>query len=64
MSRVIRRTPEQLRAQRAALLTEVHMTYEELRERARIYAVSERQLTVWHTIEGIDYLLDDASDHS
>ncbi|RZF02966.1 hypothetical protein [Streptomyces albidoflavus] len=64
MSRVIRRTPEQLRAQRAALLAEVHMTHDELRERARVYAVSERQLMVWHTIEGIDYLLDGTSDQS
>lgn len=33
------------------------MSYEELRERAETYSLSMDQLDVWHTIEGIDYLL-------
>ncbi|MFD5027032.1 hypothetical protein [Streptomyces sp. NPDC058373] len=42
-------------AQRERLLAEVHMTADELRERAE--ALSARQLDVWHTVEGIHYLL-------
>lgn len=36
----------------------VHMSYEELAERAATYSLSLRELDVWHTIEGLDYLLD------
>ncbi|MGA5007149.1 hypothetical protein ACPCDX_19365 [Streptomyces koyangensis] len=54
---MIRRTREDLVAQRARLLAEVHMTDDELRNRAEVYALSARELSVWHTIEGIDYLL-------
>lgn len=57
MPAVIRRTREQLEQQRARLLEEVHMSYEELRERAGDYTLSMRELDVWHTIEDIDYLL-------
>ncbi|MFF5615399.1 hypothetical protein ACFY7B_21000 [Streptomyces albidoflavus] len=57
MSTLIRRTPADLRAQRERLLAEVHMTADELHERAEAYTLSERQLAVWHAIEGIDYLL-------
>lgn len=58
MASVIHRTPEQLREQRDRLLAEVGMTYEELRDRAEVYSLSMDELDVWHTIEGIDYLLD------
>ncbi|MGW4972626.1 hypothetical protein ACWEP3_22100 [Streptomyces albidoflavus] len=58
MSTLIRRTPANLRAQRERLLAEVHMDFAELRERAEAYTLSARELAVWHTIEGIDYLLD------
>ncbi|MFE6716820.1 hypothetical protein ACFVDU_04430 [Streptomyces albidoflavus] len=58
MSTLIRRTAADLLAQRERLLDEVHMTAEELRERAEAYTLSARELAVWHTIEGIDYLLD------
>lgn len=58
MSTLIRRTPENLRAQRERLLAEVHMDYDELSERAEAYTLSARELAVWHTVEGIDYLLD------
>ncbi|RLL70812.1 hypothetical protein [Streptomyces sp. Z26] len=55
---VIHRTPEQLRAQRQRLLDAVHMTHDQLRERAETYSLSMEELDVWHTIEGIDYLLE------
>ncbi|WP_409469099.1 hypothetical protein [Streptomyces sp. HC307] len=58
MTTVIHRTPEQLREQRARLLAEVGMSYEQLRDRAEVYSLSMDELDVWHTIEGIDYLLD------
>ncbi|MGW9397301.1 hypothetical protein [Streptomyces sp. NPDC055642] len=58
MTTVIHKTPEQLREQRASLLAEVGMTFEQLRDRAEMYSLSMDELDVWHTIEGIDYLLD------
>ena len=58
MPTVIHKTREQLQDQRARLLAEVHMSYDELRDRAEAYNVSPDQLDVWHTIEGIDYLLE------
>jgi hypothetical protein len=58
MTTVIHKTPEQLREQRHRLLAEVGMSYEELRDRAEVYSLSMDELDVWHTIEGIDYLLD------
>jgi len=61
MTTVIHKTPQQLHDQRARLLAEVGMTFEELRERAEVYSLSMDELDVWHTIEGIDYLLDGES---
>lgn len=61
MSTVIHKTPEQLREQRERLLAEVGMTFEELRDRAEVYSLSMDESDVWHTIEGIDYLLDGES---
>ncbi len=58
MPTVIHRTREELEEQRARLLEEVRMSYEELRERAETYSLSMDDLLVWHTIEGIDYLLE------
>ncbi|MEU2720213.1 MULTISPECIES: hypothetical protein [Streptomyces] len=58
MPTVIHRTREQLEEQRARLLEEVHLSYEELRARAETYSLSMGDLDVWHTIEGIDYLLE------
>jgi hypothetical protein len=55
---VIHRTAAELREQRQRLLDEVNMTYETLRERASMYSLSMDELDVWHTIEGIDYLLE------
>jgi hypothetical protein len=57
MSTMIRVTPEELQRQREQLLAEIHMTYEELRDRAETYSLSAAELDIWHTIEGIDYLL-------
>jgi hypothetical protein len=54
---LIRRTPAQLRAQRAALLAEVGATYDLLAERAAVWALTPAELDVWHTVEDIDWLL-------
>ncbi|MEW2168034.1 hypothetical protein ACFXOR_05995 [Streptomyces sp. NPDC059164] len=55
---MIRSTPAELREQRAVLLAEIHMSYDELRDRAETYSLSQAEMDVWHTIEGIDYLLE------
>ncbi|MGW5711616.1 hypothetical protein [Streptomyces olivaceus] len=55
---MIHKTPQELREQRSSLLAEVRMSYEQLRDRAEMYSLSMDELDVWHTIEGIDYLLD------
>ncbi len=54
---VIHRTREQLLKQRKQMLGSVHMSYEELRDRAETYSLSTEELDVWYTIQGIDYLL-------
>ena len=54
---VIHRTRDQLLAQRERLLNEVHLTHEQLRDRAATYSLTLDELDVWHTVEGIDYLL-------
>lgn len=58
MPTVIHRTREQLEDQKANLLEQVGMTYEQLRDRAQVYSLSMDELMIWHTIEGIDYLLE------
>lgn len=58
MPTVIHKTRSQLLDQREQLLADLHMTYEELAERAAVYSLSMKELDVWHTIEGLDYLLD------
>ncbi|MFD4898974.1 hypothetical protein [Streptomyces sp. NPDC056844] len=58
MPTVIHRTRGQLEEQRERLLADVNMSYEELAERAAMYSLSMDELDVWHTIEGLDYLLD------
>lgn len=57
MPTVIHRTRDELMEQRERLLAEVNMSYEQLRERAATYSLSMDELDVWHTIEGLDYLL-------
>ncbi|MFI1091849.1 hypothetical protein [Streptomyces sp. NPDC020917] len=58
MSTMIRTTREELEAQRERLLEEVGMTDGQLAERAASYSLNSDELDVWHTIQGIDYLLD------
>ncbi|MFB4421220.1 hypothetical protein C5F59_009000 [Streptomyces sp. QL37] len=58
MPTVIHRTRGQLEEQRERLLAGVNMSYEELAERAAMYSLSMDELDVWHTIEGLDYLLE------
>lgn len=58
MSPVIHMTREELAEQRERLLSELRMSYEQLKERAENYTLSSDELDVWHTIEGIDYLLE------
>ena len=58
MATLIHTTHEELQAQREQLLDEIGMTYETLRDRAAAYSLSSDELDVWHTIEGIDYLLE------
>lgn len=58
MPTVIHMTREEALEQRAQLLAEVGMSYEALRDRASVYSLSMRELMVWHTIEGLDYLLE------
>ncbi|WP_445520487.1 hypothetical protein [Streptomyces sp. NEAU-174] len=58
---VIRRTPAELREQRARLIAEAGLTYDELRDRADAWTLSPEQQDIWATIEGIDYLLGGAT---
>jgi hypothetical protein len=58
MPTVIHMSREEALAQRAQLLDRVRMRYEELAERAEVYSLSMDELMVWHTIEGLDYLLE------
>ncbi|MFE9003139.1 hypothetical protein ACFYOY_13500 [Streptomyces sp. NPDC007875] len=55
---VIHQTPDQLREQRARLLAEAGLSYEQLRDRATTWTLSLEQQDIWTTIQGIDYLLD------
>jgi hypothetical protein len=58
MTTMIHTTREELEEQRRQLLAEVRMDFSELRDRAAAYNLSAGELDVWHTIEGIDYLLE------
>jgi hypothetical protein len=57
MSKVIHKTADELREQRERLLLEAKMSYAQLQERAATYSLSADELDIWHTIEGIDYVL-------
>ncbi|KIF67603.1 hypothetical protein HY68_01490 [Streptomyces sp. AcH 505] len=57
MPTMIHTTREELQDQRERLLGEIRLSFEELRERAGTYSLSADELDVWHTVEGIDYLL-------
>lgn len=58
MPTVIHKTRDQLETQRAQLLADMNMSYDQLAERAAMYSLSMDELDVWHTIEGLDYLLE------
>ncbi|MFJ1992985.1 hypothetical protein [Streptomyces asiaticus] len=58
---VIHRTPAELRAQRARLIAESGLTYDQLAERTSTWTLSPELVDIWHTIEGIDYLLGGAT---
>ncbi|MBC9719503.1 hypothetical protein H9Y04_44090 [Streptomyces sp. TRM66268-LWL] len=62
MPSVIFSTPAELRSERQALLGEVGRTYEDLSERAAAYHLTPDEMSVWETIEGIDFLLDEDED--
>lgn len=62
MSPVIHTSREELEQQREQLLGQVRLDYDQLKERAETYSLSQEEMDVWHTIEGIDYLLN--GDHS
>jgi len=57
MPTVIRMTREEAEQLRAELLERAGVPYEQLRDQAAIYSLTMDQLMIWHTIEGIDYLL-------
>jgi hypothetical protein len=56
MTTVVEHTPEQLRAWRARLLDRVSLSEKELAERAERFQLNAAELTVWNTLQGIDYL--------
>ncbi|MER5982940.1 hypothetical protein [Streptomyces sp. NPDC001787] len=58
MPTVIHKTRDQLENRRAQLLADVNMSYEQLAERAAMYSLGMDELDVWHTIEGLDHLLE------
>jgi hypothetical protein len=57
MSTAVRMSSEELRQLRQKLLDEVNMTYEQLHELAREYALRSEERAAYETIRGIDYLL-------
>lgn len=54
---VIRRTPDELRAQRAALIASTGMAEELLRERAEAHQLYPEHHDAWEAVRDIDYLL-------
>jgi hypothetical protein len=59
MSTAIRMNREELRRRRQQLLDEVHMNYDQLRERAAAYTLRAEERVAYETIRSIDYLLGD-----
>jgi len=56
---VIIRSDRELREQRDRLIAESGMSYDELRQCAEDWSLNDRELSLWNTIQGIDFLLDD-----
>ncbi|MFF8422861.1 hypothetical protein [Streptomyces sp. NPDC015680] len=54
------KTPEGLQAQRAQLIASTGLTEEVLRKRAEAFQLYPEHADAWSTVEGIDYLLNDA----
>jgi hypothetical protein len=50
---------EELLQRRQELLDQVHMTYEELRDRALAYTLRPEERDVYEAVRSIDYLLRD-----
>ncbi|RMI40563.1 hypothetical protein [Streptomyces triticirhizae] len=59
MPTVIHMTRAEALARREELLQQAGLSYEQLRQQAEVYALTMDQLLIWHTIEGLDYLLAD-----
>ncbi|MEU2315132.1 hypothetical protein [Streptomyces albidoflavus] len=57
---VIRKTPKELREQRARLIASTGLSEEVLRERGEAFQLYPEHQAVWDTVHGIDYLLDGA----
>lgn len=57
MTRVIDRTPEELRAARDAILQRHGLTLDEFAELARRFHLSGEQWQAWDDLEGIAFLL-------
>ncbi|GAA3887930.1 hypothetical protein FH715_08300 [Streptomyces sedi] len=57
MPTVIHMTRAEALRQREELLERAGLSYERLRERAEASALPLDQLLIWHTVEGLDYLL-------
>lgn len=57
MTTVIFKTAEELRADRAELLSRAGMSYQELAECGREFVLNAEQYSIWETIKSIDFLL-------
>lgn len=54
---VVTLTPQQARDERAQLLTELGMTFDEARERAEDYQLTATEVVRWSRIEELTWLL-------
>lgn len=50
---------QQIQSERAQLLGEVGMTFEQLRDRAASYLLTEDEVRVWRRVEALTWLEDD-----
>jgi hypothetical protein len=51
-------TREEVERERQRALDSCRLTYDELKERAEDYSLSEREMAVLRTVEGYDFLLE------
>jgi len=54
---VITKTDEELREWRERLLRKSRFSYEELRERAEAWFLTQDERCIWETIDSIDWML-------